>query len=134
MRTHRSNPSRLHEDHRAETLSYLETLGTGAPSAKAAVDIALLDLAAKRAEVPLFDYLGLGFREGIHVTSFSIGMDEPEVTRQKVTGAAAYPILKLKVGGRGDRDTLESTLDADGGYMGDAADVGDQSHVIPSVA
>jgi L-alanine-DL-glutamate epimerase-like enolase superfamily enzyme len=109
---HRIDPARLHEDDRAETLSYLETLGPGAHSAKGAVDMALLDLAAKRAGLPLSDHLGLGFREGVHVTSFSIGLDDPEVTRQKAAEAAAYPILKLKVGGPRDRENLAAVRDA----------------------
>ena len=108
----RIDPARLHEDDGAQTLSYLETLGPGAPSAKGAVDMALLDLAAKRAGVPLSDHLGLGFREGVHVTSFSIGLDDPEVTRWKAAEVAAYPILRLKVGGPRDRENLAAVREA----------------------
>jgi len=53
-------------------------------SAKCAFNIALLDGAAKRAKKPIYDFLGLGFRENHHVTSFTIGIDMPDVIRQKV--------------------------------------------------
>ena len=44
--------------------------------------IALLDGAAKKAGKAVYDLLGLGFREGKHVTSFSIGIDSPEIIRK----------------------------------------------------
>jgi L-alanine-DL-glutamate epimerase-like enolase superfamily enzyme len=87
-------------------MRYLETLAPGHFAAKAAVNIALLDGAARRAAKPIYDYLGLGFRENHHVTSLSIGMDRPEVIRQKVLEAAPYPVLKLKVGSPHDRQNL----------------------------
>jgi L-alanine-DL-glutamate epimerase-like enolase superfamily enzyme len=70
------------------------------------LNLALLDGAAKRAKKPIFDFLGLGFREKHHVTSFSIGIDTPEMIRKKVLAAEKYPVLKLKVGGPDDRATL----------------------------
>jgi L-alanine-DL-glutamate epimerase-like enolase superfamily enzyme len=85
---------------------YVEALAPRHFAAKAAVNIALLDGAARRAAKPIYDYLGLGFRENRHVTSFSIGIDQPEVIRQKVLEAAPYPILKLKVGSQHDRQNL----------------------------
>jgi L-alanine-DL-glutamate epimerase-like enolase superfamily enzyme len=57
------------------SMAYLETLAPGNHAAKGAVNIALCDLAARRAGKPLCDHLGLGFIEGKHVTSFSIGID-----------------------------------------------------------
>src|SRR6185295_9499653 len=80
------------------SLKYLESVAHGNMAAKCAIDIALVDGAAKRAKQPVHDYFGLGFREGHHVTSFSIGIDTPEAIRQKVFAAAQYPVLKLKVG------------------------------------
>jgi len=76
------------------------------PGVWGALNQALLDGAAQRAGQPLHDYLGLGFREHHHVTSFSIGLDTPENIRRKTLAAAAYPILKLKVGDPHDRDNL----------------------------
>jgi L-Ala-D/L-Glu epimerase len=77
-------------------------------SAKGAIDIALFDGAGKRARKPVYDLLGLGFREGTHQTSFSIGIDSPDIIREKVLQARDYPVLKLKVGVPGDRENLKA--------------------------
>jgi L-alanine-DL-glutamate epimerase-like enolase superfamily enzyme len=66
----------------------------------------LVDGAAKIAGKAVCDFLGLGFSEKKHVTSFSIGIDTPEVIGLKVAEAADYPILKLKIGAAGDRENL----------------------------
>lgn len=89
-------------------MRYLEKLSPGEMSAKCAINVALLDAAAKAAGKPIHDFLGLGFSEGTHVTSFTIGIDTPEVIRKKVLAAAKYPVLKMKVGGPGDRDNLQA--------------------------
>jgi L-Ala-D/L-Glu epimerase len=88
------------------SMVYLETVAPGNCAAKGVVNQALLDLAARRARQPLCDYLGLGFTEGKHVTSFSIGIDTPEMIRIKVAAAEDYPILKLKLGSPHDRENL----------------------------
>jgi L-alanine-DL-glutamate epimerase-like enolase superfamily enzyme len=74
---------------------------------KAAVDIALMDWVGKKLGVPLYRYFGLDPRDA-PVTTFSIGIDTPEITRQKVREAEAYPVLKIKVG----LDTDEQTIAA----------------------
>jgi len=79
----------------------------GEYAAKAAIDIALMDWLGKKLGIPLFTYFGLD-RADAPMTTFSIGIDNPEVTRQKVREAAAYPILKIKVG----LDTDEATIAA----------------------
>lgn len=88
------------------SMSYLDALAPGNMSAKCALNIALLDGAARRAKKPLYDFLGLGFRENRHVTSFSIGIDKPDVIQKKVLAAAQYPVLKLKVGSPDDEANL----------------------------
>ena len=74
---------------------------------KAAIDIALMDWVGKKLGVPLYRYFGLDPKDA-PVTTFSIGIDTPEITRQKVREAEAYPVLKIKVG----LDTDEQTLAA----------------------
>ena len=54
----------------------------------------------------IYDFLGLGFREHHHITSFSIGIDAPDIIRKKVQEAAPYPVLKLKVGDARDRENF----------------------------
>ena len=88
------------------SMSYLFAVAPGQMAIKCAFNIALLDGAAKRARKPLYDFLGLGFRENHHVTSFSIGIDTPEIIRKKVIAAEKYPVLKLKVGDARDRENL----------------------------
>jgi L-alanine-DL-glutamate epimerase-like enolase superfamily enzyme len=79
----------------------------GQYAAKAAVDIALMDWVGQKLGVPLYRYFGLDPQDA-PVTTFSIGIDTPEITRQKVREAAPYPILKIKVG----LDTDEATIAA----------------------
>jgi len=76
-------------------------------AAKAAVDISLMDWVGKRLEIPLYAYFGLDPRDA-PVTTFSIGIDTPEITRVKVKEAEEYPVLKVKVG----LDTDEETISA----------------------
>jgi L-alanine-DL-glutamate epimerase-like enolase superfamily enzyme len=88
------------------SMKYVESIAPKQFAAKGAINIALLDGAASKAGKPIYDYLGLGFTENKHVTSFSIGIDKPEVIRRKVEEAARYPILKLKVGSPDDKQNL----------------------------
>jgi L-alanine-DL-glutamate epimerase-like enolase superfamily enzyme len=76
-------------------------------AAKAAVDIALMDWIGKKLNVPLYRYFGLDPREA-PITTFSIGVDTPEVTKQKVREADAFPVLKIKVGLKTDEATIEA--------------------------
>jgi L-alanine-DL-glutamate epimerase-like enolase superfamily enzyme len=88
------------------SMAYLDALPGIPVAAKCALNLALLDGAAKRADQPLHDFLGLGFHENHHVTSFSIGIDAPDIIRKKVLDAAQYPVLKLKVGDPRDHENL----------------------------
>ena len=104
----RVDAQRLSFDDLPNSLKYLESLSPGDRSAKCGVDVALFDGAARRAGKPLHDFLGLGFREGVQLTSFTIGIDEPEVIRRKVVAAAGFPVLKMKVGVPGDKTNLHA--------------------------
>ena len=94
------------------SMHYVQALAPGEFAAKSAVNIALLDGAARKAGKAIYDFLGLGFRDDHHVTSFSIGIDKPDVIRKKVLAAGQYPVLKLKVGGPDDKDNLKALRDA----------------------
>ena len=82
----------------------------GQSSAEAALDMALFDLAGQRLGVPLYELLGLDPRH-TPLTSFTIGLDTPAVVVQKVREAAAYPILKVKMGSDDDREVLQAVRD-----------------------
>jgi L-alanine-DL-glutamate epimerase-like enolase superfamily enzyme len=77
----------------------------GNASARAAIFAALLDLQGKRLEKPVHSLLGLDPSRA-PLTSFTIGLDEPDVVRAKVREAAEYPILKIKVGTERDEELL----------------------------
>ena len=79
----------------------------GQNAAKAAIDIAVMDWVGRKLGVPLYRYFGLDPKDA-PVTTFSIGIDTPEITRQKVREASPYPVLKIKVG----LDTDEPTIAA----------------------
>ena len=74
-----------------------------APSARAALDIALHDLLARRAGFPLGRFLGVEPKESTP-TSFSIGIDSPEIVQDKVREAGEFRILKVKAGLADDRE------------------------------
>jgi L-alanine-DL-glutamate epimerase-like enolase superfamily enzyme len=76
-------------------------------AAKAAIDIALMDWAGKKLNVPLYKYFGLDPKDA-PLTTFSIGIDTPEMTRKKIEEAASYPVLKIKVGLDTDEATMET--------------------------
>lgn len=71
----------------------------GQNCARAALDIALMDWTAKRLNVPLCQLLGLN-PDATPLTSYSIGIDDPDAIKAKIRQAAEYPILKIKVGSR----------------------------------
>lgn len=98
--------------HLPSGMDYLEKLAPGNAAAKGAVNTALADGAARLAGHPLCDFLNLGFTEGKHLTSFSIGLDTPKKIREKVLEAGSFPILKLKVGAAGDRKNLAALREA----------------------
>jgi L-alanine-DL-glutamate epimerase-like enolase superfamily enzyme len=82
----------------------------GQASAEAAVDMALHDLAGRRLGAPLFEVRGLDPSAGPE-TSFTIGMDTPEVVARKVREASEYSVLKVKLGAADDRAVLEAVRD-----------------------
>ena len=96
----------------ADSMKYLECIAAGNFVPKGAINIALLDGAAQQSGQAIYDFLDLGFAEKKHVTSFSIGIDKPEIIRQKVIEADSYPVLKLKVGSPDDRMNLAALREA----------------------
>jgi L-alanine-DL-glutamate epimerase-like enolase superfamily enzyme len=74
---------------------------------KAAMDIAIMDWVGQKLGVPLYSYFGLDAKDA-PVTTFSIGIDTPEITKQKTREAEAYPVLKVKVGLDTDEPTIEA--------------------------
>lgn len=90
-----------------DILEYVDQLDPGNYAAKASVDIALHDLAGKIMKQPWYKIWGLN-PEKTPNTSFTIGMDKPDVVKAKVREAAPYKILKVKLGKGNDKEMIES--------------------------
>lgn len=106
--------NRLSFDDVPGSMAYLESVAPGNYPAKCALNLALLDGAATAAGQSVCDFLGLGFTEGRHVTSFTIGIDTPEKMAAKTVEAlaAGLPVLKLKLGGPRDRENFAAVRGA----------------------
>lgn len=104
----RVEPRELAVENITQSMNYLQSLDAENQSAKGAINSALLDLQGKREGKPIYDLLELGFQENKHVTSFSIGIDRPDIIRKKVEAAASFPVLKLKVGSPQDAENLRA--------------------------
>ena len=72
----------------------------GSRAARAAIDEALHDLWGKMLGQPLYKLFGLN-PDKLPLTSFTIGIDEPEVMAEQVK-ATNYPIIKIKLGSEKD--------------------------------
>ncbi len=88
-------------------LSDIDAIAPGNPAAKASVDIALHDLVGKLMNQPWYNIWGLN-KDKTPYTSFTIGIDKPEVVRQKVNEAEEYKILKVKLGRNTDKEMIET--------------------------
>ncbi|MFC3196380.1 dipeptide epimerase [Parapedobacter deserti] len=97
----------------ADILAYVDSIAPKNTAAKAAIDIALHDLLGKIMNHPWHRIWGYDALKAPK-TSFTIGIDMPEVVRQKVHEAGSYKILKVKLGLDTDKmmiDTIREVTD-----------------------
>lgn len=91
-----------------DILTYVDSLSPGDTAAKAAVDIALHDLVGKMLGAPWYKIWGLD-KEKAPSTTFTIGIDTPDVVRQKTKECAdRFNILKVKLGRDNDKEMIET--------------------------
>ncbi|MFA5506094.1 MAG: dipeptide epimerase [Vulcanimicrobiota bacterium] len=90
-----------------EILTYVDGLMAGNTAAKASVDIALHDLVGKLLGYPIHTLWGYDGSRAPR-TSFTIGIDEPEVVKDKTREAAGFKVLKIKMGRGTDREIVEA--------------------------
>lgn len=91
-----------------DILAYIDGLSEGDAAAKAAVDIALHDLVGKLLQAPWYKIWGLD-KEKAPSTTFTIGIDTPDVVREKTKECAdRFNILKVKLGGDNDKEMIET--------------------------
>jgi len=89
-----------------DILQYVDSVMPGNYAAKASVDIALHDLIGKLVGEPFYRLFGLNPSKA-PLTSFTIGLDTPEIIKQKVAEAEPYKVLKVKLGRDNDREMVE---------------------------
>jgi len=91
-----------------DILAYVDSLSPGDTAAKAAVDIALHDLVGKLLGQPWWRLWGLDAAKAPD-TTFTIGIDTPEVVREKTRECAdRFNILKVKVGLDNDYEMIRT--------------------------
>jgi L-alanine-DL-glutamate epimerase-like enolase superfamily enzyme len=96
-----TDPFRIEEIH-----DYMDSVAPDNRAAKASVDIALHDLLGKIMGQPWYKIWGLN-PDKCPNTSFTIGIDTPEVVRKKVEEASPYRVLKVKMGLDNDKELVE---------------------------
>jgi L-alanine-DL-glutamate epimerase-like enolase superfamily enzyme len=101
-------------------LGAIDAIAPGNPAAKASVDIALHDLVGKLMTQPWYNIWGYDAAKA-PVTTFTIGIDTPEVVTQKTREAAEFKMLKIKLGRDTDRAMVEAIRSvSDAPMSGDA--------------
>ncbi len=129
-----------------EILEYVDSLAPGNCAAKAAIDIALHDLQGRMVGQPLYRLWGLS-PERATFTTYTIGIDTPEMVRQKVQEVEGrFGRLKVKVGVPGDRQLIETirqvsdlplTVDANQGWSHAEASkdqrIADREHALEEI-
>lgn len=91
-----------------DILAYVDSLSPGDAAAKAAVDIALHDLVGKLLGAPWYKIWGLD-KAKAPSTTFTIGIDTPDVVREKTREVAGrFNILKVKLGRENDKEMIET--------------------------
>jgi L-alanine-DL-glutamate epimerase-like enolase superfamily enzyme len=90
-----------------DILHYVDHVMPGNCAAKAAIDIALHDLVGKMVGQPWYKIWGFNPANTPN-TSFTIGIDTPDVVRTKVKEASPYKILKVKLGQSTDKEMIET--------------------------
>ncbi|MDR2562535.1 MAG: dipeptide epimerase [Prevotellaceae bacterium] len=91
-----------------DILAYVDKIAENNTAAKASVDIALHDLVGKLVNQPWHRLWGLDPAKAPD-TTFTIGIDTPEIVKQKTEqDAPLYNILKVKLGRANDREIIEA--------------------------
>jgi L-alanine-DL-glutamate epimerase-like enolase superfamily enzyme len=85
----------------------IDTLMPGNTAAKASIDIALHDLVGKLQNKPCWGLFG-GNKDNTPYTTYTLGIDEPEIIRQKIVEGKDYKILKVKLDGTDDKQTINT--------------------------
>lgn len=88
-------------------LDYIMNFLPGNRAAKAAIDMALHDLQGKLVNKPCFELFKAN-PDKMPETSFTIGIDTPEMIRLKVAEAGQFKLLKIKLGSSNDKEIVKA--------------------------
>ncbi len=80
-------------------------------AARNAIDCALLDLEAKRADCRVWELLGLPPLKPVE-TAYTISLDSPKKMAEVAANSAHHSLLKLKLGGTEDSERVHAIRDA----------------------
>lgn len=86
---------------------YLDSLAPGHPAIKAAIDIALHDLNGQLLNKPCYEIFGADPAK-MPVTSFTVGIDTPEILKKKLEDAKDFKVVKVKLGRDNDKEIIET--------------------------
>lgn len=89
------------------THQYLDQIDSGNPAIKAAIDIALNDLNGKLRNESCATLFGADLAK-MPVTSYTIGIDTPEIIKEKVADAKSFKVLKIKLGRDNDKELIQT--------------------------
>jgi L-alanine-DL-glutamate epimerase-like enolase superfamily enzyme len=96
-----------------DILAYVDSIEEENRAAKACVDIALHDLIGKLVDQPLYRLWGIN-PANTPMTSFTIGIDTPEVVKTKTEEASRFKVLKVKLGGGNDKEMIATVRSVTG--------------------
>lgn len=89
-----------------DILNYIDAISPNNPAIKAAIDIALHDLIGQLLKIPLHSYFGLKNKE--LYTSKTIGIDTAKIIEERVIEAKKFKFLKVKLGGKNDKEIVDT--------------------------
>jgi L-alanine-DL-glutamate epimerase-like enolase superfamily enzyme len=88
-------------------LKEVDSIASNNTAAKASIDIALHDLIGKILNKPCWQILNCD-KKNTPYTTYTLGIDEPEVLKQKIAEGEQYKIFKVKLNGENDKAIIET--------------------------
>ncbi|OCX52716.1 dipeptide epimerase [Mucilaginibacter sp. PPCGB 2223] len=86
---------------------YLDTIAPDQPAIKAAIDIALNDIDGKLRQQPCWKLYSSDPAK-MPVTSFTVGIDTPEMIVKKLQDAKDFKVIKVKLGRDSDKELINT--------------------------
>ena len=88
-------------------MNYVDSIEPGNTAAKASIDIALHDIAGKLSGKPCYKLFNLPGVSSVS-TSKTIGIDSPDIIKERALEAKEFQFLKLKLGSERDKEIVNA--------------------------